>query len=264
MKPKILIGTAGSPGSSTLEGIQIIKQKHLHALEVEFVHGIHMSNSLAEQIGQQARKLNISLSVHAPYHINLNSKEKSIIQASKKRILTSCERAHYLKANYVVFHPGYYSSFTPEQTFQNIKQEILEIQDIIKEQNYKVKLAPETTGKINVFGSLDEILELQKQTNCYFCIDFAHLKARLQKDFNYNEIFSKIKPFNHLHSHFSGIEYSSKGERRHILTPLTEIKELAKEILKRKINITIINESPNPLLDSLKTKKIFEDLGYKF
>src|SRR3989344_3517964 len=196
MKPKILIGTAGSPGSSTLEGIQIIKQKHLHALEVEFVHGIHMSNSLAEQIGQQARKL--------------------------------------------------------------------EIQDIIKEQNYKVKLAPETTGKINVFGSLDEILELQKQTNCYFCIDFAHLKARLQKDFNYNEIFSKIKPFNHLHSHFSGIEYSSKGERRHILTPLIEIKELAKEILKRKINITIINESPNPLSDSLKTKKIFEDLGYKF
>jgi len=261
---KINIGTAGTPARSTLEGIQVIKDNNLQALEVEFVHGINMSNDLAKQIGKQAKKLNIKLSVHAPYHINLNSKEKEKIISSKKRILTSCEKAHYLKAKYVVFHPGYYTSLTKEQTFINIKQQILELQDQIKEHNYKIKLAPETTGKINVFGSLQEILDLQKQTKCSFCIDFSHLKARLQDKFNYDKIFSKLKQFKHIHAHFSGIEYSAKGERRHILTPLKEIKTLAKEILKNKINITVINESPNPLKDSLKTKKVFEELGYKF
>jgi len=261
---QIKLGTAGTPGRSTLEGISIVKQKQLQALEVEFVHGIKMSNSLAKEVGEKASKLNISLSVHAPYHINLNSKEKIKITASKKRILTSCERAHHLKAEYVVFHPGYYTSIDKEQTFENIKEQILDLQKQIKKHKYKIKLAPETTGKINVFGSLQEILDLQKQTKCYFCIDFSHLYARSLGKIDYDEIFSKIKKFKHIHAHFSGIEFSEKGERRHIRTPTSRIKELAKEILKNKTNITVINESPNPLLDSLKTKKIFESLGYEF
>jgi len=41
-------------------------------------------------------------------------------------------------------------------------------------------------------------------------------------------------------------------------------EDFAKEILKRKINITIISESPILEQDSLLMKRIFERLGYKF
>jgi hypothetical protein len=36
------------------------------------------------------------------------SKEKAKLAASKKRILQSCERAHYMNASPVVFHAGFY------------------------------------------------------------------------------------------------------------------------------------------------------------
>ncbi len=145
-----------------------------------------------------------------------------------------------------------------------IKERIKEIQKEIKKNKWDVKLAPEITGKINVFGNLDEILRLVKETGCSFCIDYAHLKARNQGKLDYDEIFGKVKKFKHLHCHFSGINYTKKGERNHLLTKESEIKELAKEIMKRKLGVTIINESPDPLGDSIKTKKIFEKLGYKF
>ena len=104
--------------------------------------------------------------------------------------------------------------------------------------------------------SIDEILRLSKETGCSYCIDFAHLKARNNGKIDYKWIVKKLpKKF---HIHFSGIEFTSKGERNHILTEESEIKELLMALKGR--DVTIINESPNPLGDSLKTKKILDSL----
>lgn len=257
----IRLGTAGSPATSTLKGIKIIADSGLQTMEVEFVRGVKMSNSTAKEVGKAAKDYNIKLSVHAPYYINLNSEEKAKITASIKRILQSCERAHYLKAQYVVFHPAYYGKREKEETFNNVKKAMLEMQAAIKKKRWKVKLAPETTGKVNVFGSIEETLRLVKETKCSFCVDFAHIKAR-QGSINYSKVLKQFPK--QMHCHFSGIEYTKKGERRHILTSKKETIELAKAILKRKANATIINESPDPLKDSLMAKKVFESLGYNF
>ena len=56
----------------------------------------------------------------------------------------------------------------------------------------------------------------------------------------------------------SSEEWGDKGERRHKLTPDADIKELLKALKKYKINCTIINESPDPLGDTLKTKGILK------
>lgn len=258
---RIRLGPAGG-GGNTLKGVEYVNELGLQAMEVEFVRGIHMSNELAREIGKLAEKLKIELSVHAPYFINLNSVEKEKKEASKRRIITSCERANYLGAKTVVFHAGYYGKMSKEETFDNICEAIKEIISEIKKRKYDVNLAPETMGKINVFGKVDEIKKLICETGCKCCIDFAHIKALNRGKIDYNEILTKFS--GDLHCHFSGIEYGEKGEKNHKITPSEEIIELSKAVLKSGKRITIINESPDPVGDSIRTKKEFERLGYRF
>lgn len=264
---KILLGPAGSPAKSTIEGLDVIKKLGLQAMEVEFTHGIKMSEELANQIASENKKYNIFLSVHAPYFINLASEEKAKINASKKRILDSCKLGHLMGAKFIVFHSGFYGKYSKEQTYHIIKNEMDEINKIIKQNKWNVKLAPETTGKPTQFGDIDEIINIANELKCSLCLDPAHIFARNNGKIDYDEILDKLKilKLEHLHCHFSGINYSAKGERNHVnLDSKPDFVKFARIILKRKINCTIISESPNTWKDSIKMKKIFERLGYRF
>jgi len=266
MGMKIKLGPAGSPGNSTLEGIKMVKDLGLQAMEVEFVKGIYMDNSLAEKCGKLAKELRISLSVHAPYYINLASPSQKVREASFQRILISCERAERLGATCVVFHPGYYG-FSRNQTYQMVKKGVVRIMETLKEREWNVKLSPETSGKLSQFGSFQEILSLSQETGCSFCLDFAHIYARNFGKIDYKGIFDEIEKIGvkELHSHFSNISYGLKGERKHLpMDSSPEFEPLAKEILERKIPITIISESPITWKDSLRMKEIFRNLGCRF
>jgi deoxyribonuclease-4 len=257
----IKLGPAGNCDKDILSSIKRLKEGlGLGAQEVEFTYGVNMSLGLARQAGELARKEGIELSVHAPYYINLLSEEKAKIAASKKRILMAAERGHYLGATFIVFHAGFYGRLGKEEAYEGIKKEILELQKEIKKKKWNAKLAPETTGKLTQFGNLDELLKLSKETRCSLCIDFAHLKARTNGKMTYKEMIEKIKGRGHIHSHFSGIEFTAKGERNHKITPEAEIKELLRELIRAKIDITIINESPVTWKDSLKMKEILKNL----
>jgi deoxyribonuclease-4 len=226
-----------------------------------------MKNELAKQIGAEAKRHGVSLSVHAPYFINLASKEKRKIDESKKRILDSCERLHYMGGGPVVFHPAFFGKMDKEKVFSMARDAIVEMLAIIKKNKWdNVRLAPETTGKHSALGSLDETIKLAKDTGCSLCVDFAHLYARNYGKIDYAEILDKLKFQKHIHSHFSGIEYTAKGEKNHIVISHDKppFKPLAEEILKRKLGITIICESPVTYRDSMKMRKVFEGLGYGF
>ena len=255
----IKIGPAGTGGSSP-EGFILIKDYKMDAVEVEFTYNVWMKKSEAEKIKELNKKLKLDLSIHASYFINLNSAEKPKVHASKNRILKSCEMGHYLGAKYIVFHAGFYQKDSKEQTYQDIKKEILDLKKTIKKKKWKVILAPETTGKESQFGDLDELIKLKKETKCHLCVDFAHLKARYNGKIDYDEVMKKIKPLGHIHAHFSGIEWTAKGERKHLITEKKDIKELLSYLVKYKIDCTIINESPDPLGDSVKTKKVLNEL----
>jgi deoxyribonuclease IV len=254
----IQIGTAGI--GNGIDTLPEMEKAGIRIAEVEFVRQVYMTNEKAKLLKPIAKKHKVQLSIHAPYYINLNSTEKAKIAASKKRILDSCERGHHLGANYIVFHAGYVGKMTREETFENIKQQLLELNDKLKEKKYKVKLAPETTGKISVFGDLDETLDLAKETNTAFCIDFSHLKARLLGKINYEDVIKKIKHYKHIHAHFSGIEWTDKGEKRHIPTNKKEATELLTLLNKHKVNINIINESPNTWHDAIMMNKILKNI----
>jgi deoxyribonuclease-4 len=259
---KIFIGPAGTGGSS-IENFSEIKNLGLDAVEIEFTYGVWMTKEQATKIKESNKKIGLKLSIHAPYFINLNSEDKAKIGASKARILKSCEIGNLLSNGekiHIVFHAGFYLKDLKETTFNNIKKQILEMQKIIKEKKWNVLLSPETTGKPSQFGDLDEIFRLSKETGCSFCIDFSHLRARYNGKINYFEIIQKLKNEKEIHAHFSGIEYTEKGERRHILTGEKEIKELFSHIKNLKAEITMINESPDPLGDALKMKEILKKL----
>jgi deoxyribonuclease-4 len=228
----------------------------IRAAEIEFVRGIYMDNNRAKEIGQIAKSLGIELSVHAPYYVNLNSDDKTKVHASMQRIVQSCERAHHLGAKNIVFHCGYYGKDSREQTYQNIKERIVQMQDELKKKDIDVKLCPEVMGKINVFGSFEEIQRLVKETKCSFCLDFAHLKARQLGKVDFEEYIKQVKHFSHIHCHYSGIEWTDTGEKNHTNVNINEAKELFSLLDKHKINCTIICESSDPFGDAVKMNKM--------
>jgi len=258
---QIRFGPAGLGGVKEAAGnLEEFHKLGLKACEIAFTYGVYIKTKKgAEEIGKKAKEKDIQLSIHAPYWINLNSKEKRKIEESKKRILDCCEIGNFLQAYCVVFHPGYYGGMDKEQTYNNIKKEILEMQEEIKKNKWKIKLAPETTGKVNVFGSVEEISRLADETGCFFCLDFAHILAR-EKKVDYEEVLSRFKDCKQLHVHFSGIEYGEKGERRHKKTSEKEAKELLNALKKlQNKEIVIINESPDMIKDSVMMAKLAKD-----
>lgn len=242
----------GPAGIGRTKDIPIVLEKYhklgLKAAEIPFTYQVWIKEQDAGRIRKEAEKNRIELSIHAPYWINLNSKEKEKIQKSKERIMKCCEVGHWLGVKKVVFHSGFYGEMNAENTFQNIKKAILDMQKNIKKNKWDVILCPEIMGKKNIFGSIEEISKLVNETKCGFCIDFAHVLAR----YNSYEM-NKLKehfPQAKWHCHFSGIEYGEKGEKYHKQTPEKEIEKLI-SILPEDKDITIINESPTPIEDSV-------------
>ena len=231
----------------------------LDCMEVEFTYGVRMDLKSARAVGKLAGEKGIRLSVHAPYYINLASEERDKLAASKKRILDSCQRAHHMGARNVTFHAGFYQTRTADQTYARIEKAMIGLQKLIARRKWQVTLCPEVTGKPSQFGSLEELLRLKKETGCGITVDFSHLYARHQGIVDYGRILKKLpKKF---HAHFSGIEYGEKGEKKHVVTKKKFFESLAKQLIKRKLDVTLINESPQPYKDAAMMKRVLQKCG---
>lgn len=268
----IKIGIAGIPlcCSKFEEGIEFLGKNNLHE-EVQFVRQIWMTPERAEKTKELSEKFGVELSIHAPYYINLNSLKKRTIAISKRNILKSAELAELMGAKIVVFHPGYYVGIKPEEAYKNFRTAFEEIEKELKAKKIKnVVLGPETMGRQATFGTLDELLNLaQEVENVTPVLDFAHIHGRgngslkTQKDFS--DIFEKIDQTiglkRHMHGHFTGIFYSNGNEKHHLIISEGDLKFelLAKELKERKIDMTIICESPVLEKDALKMLKIIEE-----
>ncbi len=260
----IKFGPAGlGPVKTAEETLEKYHKLGLKACEIAFTYSIYIKNPEdAKRIGKKAMELGIDLTIHAPYWLNLNSLEKEKRDASKKRIIDCCAVGELLGVKLVVFHPGYYTdggktAENKKQSYQIIKQEIEEIMNEIKKRKWKIKIAAETMGRVNVFGSVKEISRLHKETGCAFCIDFAHILAR-EKKVDYKKI-KELFPEKEWHVHFSGIVYGDKGEKYHISTPKEAWKELLKNLPKDK-EIRIINESPTLVQDSVEGLEMWKKM----
>lgn len=265
----IFLGPAGIPHSSkessTVEGIKQVAELGLNAMEIEFVRSVYLNEKTAVEVGNVAKEFGIRLSIHAPYFINLCSKNKETIEASKERIIKSAKIGEIVGADAIAIHSAYYSGMTSEQTVEMLHGTFLELLDKIHEIGVKkTKLGIEVMGRESSFGSLEEIIEVCKKVNHKQVIpylDFGHSFVRENGRIDYVDIFDKLKPLKleHINSQFTGVKFNEKTKKFvDVHEPIGKppFEPLAKEILKRKLGITIICESPLLEVDSLKMKEI--------
>jgi len=273
---KIFLGPAGNCATAedrtTLGSFDRIKELKLNAQEIEFVRKVYITEKTAPEIRDKAKELGISLTTHAPYAINLCSNAKSIIESSKRMILETLKISEMIGSECVATHVAYYSGLTPEQTIEKLKNNLKDIFDEMKQEGIKnVKLGIETMARISQFGSLDEIIKLCKEVkHAVPYVDWCHIFVRNNGKIDYKEVFDKLEvlKLDHIYSHFSNSKLNTlTGKFVDVHVPIKShpsFEHLAEEILKRKIDISIISESPMLELDSVKMKKTFEKLGYKF
>ncbi|MSS75091.1 endonuclease IV [Candidatus Pacearchaeota archaeon] len=260
MNKEVLFGPAGlGPTKSAIATLEAFHAQGLRACELAFTHGAYIkSETDARTIQKRAAELGIELSIHAPYYVNLNSDDPVKRAATKQRILECCKVGEWLGAKVVVFHPGYYREGVDRiQAYTVVKEGIIDIMKELKKNKWVIQIAPETMGKINVFGSIDEISRLAQETGCAVCIDFAHILAR-DKKVDYALIL-KAFPQEEWHVHFSGIVYGEKGEKHHIKTGVKEWKALLAHLPRDK-KIRIINESPDMVADAVVGMKLWGKL----
>ncbi len=273
----IKFGTAGIPAStqhsSTTAGIKRLKELNLSAMELAFVRGVYIHNDSALIVKKCAEENNITLTAHAPYFINLNAKEAYKIESSIKRIIEAAKIASLCGCKSLILHAGFYMKDSKEDTYEKIKEKMKLISNELKENNVDIILRPETMGKESQFGSLQELIKLSKEIdNVLPCIDISHLFARSLGKNNSLEYFRNLlqevkdnlgdRAIKNMHFHCSGIEYTGKGERKHL--PLEESEFNYKDFLKavKEFNVEgiIICESPLQELDALLLEKEFNSL----
>lgn len=264
MKDYIRFGTVGAPqttpGSGTVAAIAHIHQLGLHHLEIAWVRSVRVTDEACAEIKATAQKYKVSLSIHAPYFINLNSQTAEKMAASDERLLTAARKGYLAGARDIIFHPGSYHSQPPEQVYQRAKEKLIEITGILREEGVAVNLRPETMGKGAMFGNLEEVVRLSHDVEGVLpCIDWAHLHARAgDGSFNsYDEFAAALqliqdtlgdRGIKHLHNHISGIDYGPKGEKSHL--PLNEADLRYRELMQAMVDFgvegTAAIEAPEP------------------
>ncbi|RLG36675.1 MAG: hypothetical protein DRO01_07900 [Thermoproteota archaeon] len=271
---RLRFGTAGIPLStprrSTIDGIVHVRNLGLDAMELEFVRGVNLKPELAKKIKYVAKKHDVLLTAHAPYYINLNASEKAKVEASKRRIIQSAERLYDAGGWSVVFHAGYYLKQDPVKVYNRIRDALKEIERELMDRGIKVWLRPELTGKPTQFGDLKEIVKLSEELETVLpTIDFAHAHARNRGKCNSAEEWREMLAFmedrlgrealDSMHIHMSGIEYTEKGEKRHL--PLRESdmrwQDLLRVLKEFRVKGVVISESPNIEEDAILMKNFF-------
>jgi deoxyribonuclease-4 len=261
------LGPAGHPLDSkgTEDGIPLLKEMGLNAMEVQYTYGIRTKLETAERFGELAKRNGIRISCHAPYYINLNSRDRGVLKKSRMWIHRSAEMMNAWGGHMLIHHPGFRHGMKPSTVTKNVKSRLTGCAKRVRDEGWDVLIGLETTGKRAGFGTLEEVIEIcQDVEGTYPVIDWAHAHARDQGRFekirDFEEYLQRYEEFttDFLHCHFSCIEYGNRGEKRHLEMEAKspDFSKLAKVMKKRKYDITIISESPILDKDSLRMKEI--------
>lgn len=273
----LYIATPGVPLSTpkpggSLKGITHAHSLGIRAMEMEWVQSVPKNPDHVAEVGALAKSLDFALTVHASYFINLNSDDADKLKASKKRIVDALSMAEVAGAVSVCVHAAFYGT-TKDKALDNVRRAT---DDILKHKQTlfpNVNLAYETMGKHTQFGTLDEVLAVSKEFDLYPCVDVSHMHARANGAMNsvneWNDLFDQYQKalgsasLNNVHFHLSGIEYTEKGERKHLPFKDADIKwqEFLSVLKKRKVGGVLVCESPTLEEDTLLLQKFFSRLS---
>lgn len=257
---KLNFMTAGMPlrtgKGSYPKAFDILKDMELDGMELEFVHGVRMSEESRGFVKECSD--NFIITAHGPFYINLNSKEEDKVEASVQRIIDTAAVASQAGAFSITYHAAFYMGKDKETVYNQVKMQTKRICDVLERENIKVWVRPETTGKATQWGDIDEIINLSKEFEQVLpCIDFSHLHARSAGEYNTYDEFSYVLEkigkelgqyaLDNFHGHLAGIEYTAKGERQHLELEQSDMnyKDLLKVMKEFGVKGALVCESPN-------------------
>ena len=242
---------------STVEAPEWVRSIGLDAYEFEAGRGVNAGEAVLRMIGEEAKKHSILMSLHAPYFISLSGVEEDKRLKSIDYISRSLSAAELLGADTIVIHTGSAATISREEAMR-LAADTLE-KNLEVNGSTGIRMGLETMGKVNQLGTLDEVITLCKISPKYCpVVDFGHLNARhLGGHFtdcdSYRRVFDAIgeglgdEYAYNLHCHFSKIEYTSKGEKKHLTFTDSvfgpEFEPLAEAIIKEGVCPRIICES---------------------
>ncbi|MCI8871173.1 MAG: TIM barrel protein [Lawsonibacter sp.] len=213
---------------SSLDAPKWIADFGLDCYEYQCGKGVRVGEETARALGENAAAAGIALSLHAPYFINLANPDPEAQKKTAGYIAAACQAAQQMGAGRVVIHSGALMGRGRREALETAKKSLLRVLAVCDGQGFGgIALCPETMGKINQLGDLDEVLELcALDERLIPCIDFGHLYARslgaLDGEQAAEEMLDRVERAlgreraSRFHSHFSHIEFTPKGgEKRH-------------------------------------------------
>ncbi len=213
---------------ATVEAPAWLQSLGLTAYEYQCGRGVRVSTDTAKAMGEAAAQCGVQLSLHAPYFISLASAEAEKRDNSVRYILESARAVTAMGGERIVVHPGGLGGLSRREATVLATETLRRAQQALDEEGLSaVRICPETMGKINQLGDLDEVLEFCKVDERFLpCVDFGHLNSRTQGELNSREAFAAVLDRLHndlgaeraaaFHAHFSKIEYTKGGEKRHL------------------------------------------------
>ena len=252
---------------------EVLKELNLDGMEVEFVHGVRMSEETRQFLKQKSKEEGFLLTSHGPFYINLNSKEEEKVEASVQRIIETAQAAHDFGGYSITYHAAFYMGGDKETVYQQVKTQTQKIVEELEKKNIKVWIRPETTGKATQWGDYEEIIRLSKEFDQVLpCIDFSHIHARTSGEYNTYDEFCKIldrigaelgdTAIKNFHAHLAGIEYTAKGEKRHLIFEQADMnyKDLLRAMKDFGVCGALVCESPNIETDTKILKDYYMSL----
>ena len=256
---------------------QYLEKFGLNGYEIECGRGVRISEAAVKLLPKLSEEHGIYVTLHAPYFISLSSTEEEKRQNSVNYILESAKAARSVGARKIVVHSGSCSKMTRAEAVYLAKGTLKEAQRALDENGLSdIIICPETMGKINQLGTLDEVLELCGVDERFLpTVDFGHLNARTLGEIKSREDYAKILDrienvlghdrLSDMHVHFSKIEYTKGGEKRHLTFADTtfgpQYEPLMEEFHKRGLSPSIICESDGTQAeDAAEMKKYYDNL----
>ena len=222
-------------------------------------------------LGHMGAELDVQLSMHTPYYMDLTS-DNELTHKSMDSIRWAGRLTNEMKGNLVISHLGLYGNMSKKEAVETITGNVTEIMDWWEKNEIKPLLGFEASGRQEVFGSIEELMELCDNIDGIVpVINFAHVHAResgtLREPQDFSELFDKVKSQvkGHYYTHFSGVEHEAGNEKR--VTPIKKgdlrFEPLAEFLVEENPDCTIISSSPLLEHDAMYMKVIYERIMTK-
>lgn len=251
----------------------------LTAFEYQCGRGVRLGLDKAAALKEAFDAKGITFSVHAPYYISMSSLEEDKRLNSVNYLLQSCALVKALGGRRVIFHAGSCGKQSRESALEKALDTMRRAVQAVDEAGYgDCILCPETMGKVNQLGTLDEVIEQCRVDPHYHpVVDFGHMNARERGGLfpdcdSYRRVFSTVAErlgdayARHLHCHFSRIAYTDGGEKRHLTFADEQygpaFEPLMEAIVREGVCPRIICESDGTMAeDALTMKRYWQSLN---